>query len=618
MSTAADPTIDPSVATIDQVPFSIDELLLPKNHCIMSDCERFLFRRRRYNALAMLYQSNNLWRKALEVWSKMGSGQFKESVPTTSALTPSATSSSSISFSSMAAANASAAASASSSSSTTTTSPSSSSSAHVPRTDGIRETVTLLSQFNHNNWELIHEFAEWVLRADPAEGMKIFTSTSRDDPLPPDKVLRFLKSIRLDPRNNPDAVDFVETYLEHIVRYERNTDPKYHNALAQLYLNKVRTLALPRASTAARSGLIYKAGEEPGMLGRVRSRLLSFLRESESYDCAEILMSIDVSNTTLYDELIILYRKLGEHRQALTVCVELLQDHNRAVQYCMDIPVDPLAATATAVNTTTTGSSGRSKNNSNSNDDVERKSQSTNLHNAANAAAASSDAAEAESNRKALNLDRTTRSDAFCYLLELYFSSGLRAVRRRQQQQRNDGGDASDNNFNSSSIAHPAASMDFGDELQSERSNKDRLLDMRRGVFVLNNYSVHIDPVKALKIVPSDIPVAAISAYLEKVIPFLLHKRRDAQILKGLARVENLQARSRLSVAQSRRVLVRPDMRCPVCNQKIVADVIVSVHPENPRPMHYKCIRNFSSSERSQQQQRRQRQGSQQATVTFL
>jgi len=57
--------------------------------------------------------------------------------------------------------------------------------------DGIRETIMLLSELD--NGPLIWEYSEWVLRTKPREGLKIFTSTSRKNPLPHARVLKYFK-----------------------------------------------------------------------------------------------------------------------------------------------------------------------------------------------------------------------------------------------------------------------------------------------------------------------------------------------------------------------------------------------------------------------------------------
>ena len=43
--------------------------------------------------------------------------------------------------------------------------------------------------------QLVFEFSEWVLRASEEDGLEIFTTTKRKQPLAPDRVLAHLDSI---------------------------------------------------------------------------------------------------------------------------------------------------------------------------------------------------------------------------------------------------------------------------------------------------------------------------------------------------------------------------------------------------------------------------------------
>ena len=81
---------------------------------------------KRYHALATLLQGKGLQREALEVWQKMGIGEYLES-----------------------------------------------------GMDGVAPTVALLSQCGHTakEQELVWVFSFWVLQKQPLEGLKIFTAS---------------------------------------------------------------------------------------------------------------------------------------------------------------------------------------------------------------------------------------------------------------------------------------------------------------------------------------------------------------------------------------------------------------------------------------------------------
>jgi len=78
----------------------------------------------------------------------------------------------------------------------------------------------------------------------------------------------------------------------------------------------------------------YKAGEEPGLLGKIRGKCLRFLKSSKDYN--EAAMILLIKDTILYEELMLLYEKAGRHQQALMVVVEKIKNYSRAERYCLD------------------------------------------------------------------------------------------------------------------------------------------------------------------------------------------------------------------------------------------------------------------------------------------
>jgi hypothetical protein len=157
-----------------------------------------------------------------------------------------------------------------------------------------------------------------VLKAAPREGLKIFTSSSRDNPLPPDTVLTFLRTIKL---NDDDRdFDFGENYLEWLVQSEKSKEPKYHNQLALLYLRHVEALLRDDSDRRDRARQPSKRpapGSEGGTLGPARRKFYQFLQASTFYNPSELL--VYVLRTELYEEIIVLYSKLNQHREVLKV-----------------------------------------------------------------------------------------------------------------------------------------------------------------------------------------------------------------------------------------------------------------------------------------------------------
>jgi hypothetical protein len=80
--------------------------------------------------------------------------------------------------------------------------------------------------------DLILEFAEWPLRADPTLGMEVFLAdTENAETLPRDKVISFLE--------RTDAKLAVK-YLEHVIIEWNDLTPEYHNRLIEAYIQELK------------------------------------------------------------------------------------------------------------------------------------------------------------------------------------------------------------------------------------------------------------------------------------------------------------------------------------------------------------------------------------------
>jgi len=128
--------------------------------------------------------------------------------------------------------------------------------------------------------------------------------------------------------------------------------------------------------------------------------------------------------------------------------------------------------------------------------------------------------------------------------------------------------------------------------LKFELTNEDRAID------ILDLYSIHINPVKVLKVIPRELTMSHIDRYLERAIPYWVHKRRDGQVVKNLSRMENLQTKSQLIKVKSKSVVIQPNTRCPVCMKRI-GDTIFSLPPgADAVPVHYNCQAKYMESKK--------------------
>lgn len=127
----------------------------------------------------------------------------------------------------------------------------------APGLHGPRRTVAYLQSLPPAEVELIFEYAEWVLRADPELAMEVFVGdTENAEGLPREKVAGYLAGI------NP-ALE--ERYLGHVISELNDLTPEFHNRLVELLVERLKRE--PRG----------------GGWDAVMERLIAFLRSSRQY-----------------------------------------------------------------------------------------------------------------------------------------------------------------------------------------------------------------------------------------------------------------------------------------------------------------------------------------------
>lgn len=250
-------------------------LRLPTNYCHLEEAEKVLKYYNKYNELIILYKCRNLHRRALEllqkinIQSKSSDKNFKLNNP------------------------------------------------HL-------RTKEYLQHLGKDHIELIFEFAEWVLREYPEDGLKIFIEDIQEiESLPRKQVLDYLRSI------NPD---FVIPYLEHIIYVWKEIDHNLHDTLVNEYREKIRVLLEEYKLNLGDQKRPAKAGQEPGQLGVLRNKLIQFLQKSDYYTAEKLAFFF--LNDNLWEERAIVLSKLGLHQEALTIYVYILNDTDKAEEYC--------------------------------------------------------------------------------------------------------------------------------------------------------------------------------------------------------------------------------------------------------------------------------------------
>ncbi|VDO82858.1 unnamed protein product [Heligmosomoides polygyrus] len=190
---------------------------------------------------------------------------------------------------------------------------------------GLDRTVAYLQTLGNTHLELIFKYARWVLDKDIASGLEIFTGEESDVARNLDRqaVLVFLRS---------HCVAAVIPFLEHIIYKWDETRPKFHDALAEHYIIKIKLLHQDYVHAYCDDENITRAGEEEGELGEMRRRLIKFLRFSLYFSPQAVLLQL--SNCAFYEERALVLGRLKHHEQALTIYTSILNDFDAAEEYC--------------------------------------------------------------------------------------------------------------------------------------------------------------------------------------------------------------------------------------------------------------------------------------------
>jgi hypothetical protein len=133
----------------------------------------------------------------------------------------------------------------------------------APILHGPQKTVGYLQDLPPEMIDLILEFAEWPLRANPDLGMEIFLAdTENAETLPREEVARFLQRIDLN---------LAVKYLEHIINELNDLTPDFHNRLVASYIEDLK-------SRSDHNDVTWR---------NLMDRLLSFLRSSKQYSLSK-------------------------------------------------------------------------------------------------------------------------------------------------------------------------------------------------------------------------------------------------------------------------------------------------------------------------------------------
>lgn len=152
-----------------------------------------------------------------------------------------------------------------------------------PALRGPQRTIAYLQQLSPDLIDLILEYAEWTIRADPDKGMEIFLAdTENAETLPRVRVLEFLHGI--DPKLSV-------RYLEHIISELGDPTPDFHQRLVDEYLERL---------LKARDEDVFESEEEHKQW---REKLEVFLRTSHQYNKARIFRALPQDGKYNHDQV---------------------------------------------------------------------------------------------------------------------------------------------------------------------------------------------------------------------------------------------------------------------------------------------------------------------------
>ena len=659
-------------------PYTLQQLLFPSNQIIQSEAETFLIVKHRYTALASYYQSIHQPRKALEVWVRMGNGEFVDS---------------------------------------------DAGKADAKVDDGVESTVRMLVQLGDD--PLLWEFAEWVLLKEKEAGLSIFTSDERRVQLPHEKVLGYLKRVNAKRGKKEEDLDIVESYLEHIVMSGKITDPIYHTQLVTSYLKKILAM-MQQQQTQTQAGageggekkkkkkkavvvLVNrsKPGSEPAPLGPLRRKLYRFLQTSTYYDAESVLSqllewtwpmeerraerraeaekrgeeevkeeeeglllplprTIARTELPLIEEMILLYAKLKKDEKVLRLFIFGLRDHQGAAQYCLHVAKETAKVQAVELHERVVRESRERK--------AKREAEE-----ATTLASRPPPQVRKPSRREEKTVDEEEEEEPEDdedlmdedldedQLRARHKRKRLRAQREqlrleREEQERKAKEEAereeqrlkaladssqaekaaaaaarsAEDSGSGSEQPHPGdvflhlILLYFSDDFYSlfataeEQSHQEQNPDdpeppptaYQYAVDVMTVYHPYIDPVKAIKAIPPYVPIPPLAPLFARLIPRTLHARRHVQVIKSLAKTHHLATGEEFEAVRCRGLLVQSNAKCAWCKKLLGESIIVGRPVREGQPDYQLAVKAVRGGEEAEE--RKSKAGEEEEELAYV
>lgn len=375
------------------------------------------------------------------------------------------------------------------------------------------------------------EYSTWVFEADETSAIqvrtfasnqilyilihpKIFTSRMRKKKINPHRVLSFLAQY---------PKDLERSYLEYVIVVERNCEEKFHTSLILNYIDAIIVL---KPAKYLPFGVRLEAGKETGLLGQIRARLIHMLEHTNLFNKYRVLSKLQKTN--LYEETLILYRKLQNHQAALKLLVHKIQDLEWAERYCVDCYMQILDEM-------------RHKEEEELKEVIRRR----HLQSAGIAESINDDHKDDKKNM--------LKKDSSC--LEIYNPLLLTLL---------------------NICWYPDSGFPKNESF---------------AIHILTTHAKSIDPMKALEILPVDLLVSKVADFLRQAMQSSIDVARNVQVIYNMSKIRHVQTKVDLAKGNARRVIIGEEQgnKCASCGKSIDACSVFVVLPDLSY-VHFKCI----------------------------
>uniref|UniRef100_A0A0D9ZT40 CNH domain-containing protein n=1 Tax=Oryza glumipatula TaxID=40148 RepID=A0A0D9ZT40_9ORYZ len=175
--------------------------------------------------------------------------------------------------------------------------------------------------------DLVLEHLGWVADIDQELATAILTSEMREKQLSPEKVVAAI---------DPEKVGIHQRYLQWLIEEQECDEPHYHTSYALSLSRSAMDAVRLGSNNEERNNKEFDSDMQ--FIYLLRERLQFFLQSSDLYDPEEVLDVI--SESELWLEKAILYRKMGQENIVLQILALKLEDSEAAEQYCAEIGRD--------------------------------------------------------------------------------------------------------------------------------------------------------------------------------------------------------------------------------------------------------------------------------------